>query len=622
VNNTFSNNNKPTNQPNQDKVNTVVLFSNSGDDALSVLRVLGPAKTLGLKVIRGANNGSVQIEHISEGDIVVLQRDFSRDLDLYEKIIKLAHDQTKPVVMDLDDLLLELPENHPDRISNFFTESLLPMLQAIMEVDLVTVATHALQNYLLQYNKNVVVFQNYLNDQLWKIIEPLTNRSSDGHITIGYMGGHSHKPDILMVSPILLKLLHKYSDNIVFKFWGIEPPDELVHFSQVDWCPPKSYTYHDFASYFQTQNADIMIAPLVDNLFNSCKSPIKYLEYSALGVPGVYSKLTPYESVVKHGVDGFLASTPIEWEETLSKLIEDQDLRKRIALNAQRKIHKSWLLSQNAHILKQFYEELAISFPTQAHQLSPYHTLVKSLTRQIFDDNQHKNQQLIDSTNMIGNLHNEIAQINDLGEQKNKQIDQLNKQLVLLNIRVDQLKDQIGYLNDQREQLDNQILKLNTQITHDKQIYISKKLNTNEVKQLEQLYEHIAQLDKIIEHSKEKNIVFNQQISQFMKQIEHLNEQNAILNGQIDQFGRQIDKLKADNVYLYSHIDQINSQKAQLKNQVDQFNKQIEQISEQRAHFEKQLIEREEEVLSYALSTSWQITRPLRNASKKVKKVT
>ena len=225
------------------------------------------------------------------------------------------------------------------------------MLQAIMEVDLVTVATKGLQDYFLQYNRNIIVFQNYLNDQLWKITEPLMNRSSDIPITIGYMGGHSHKPDIEMVSPTLIKLLHKYPDNIVYKFWGIEPPAELVPYSQVDWCPPGSYTYPDFVTYFQTQTADIMIAPLADNLFNSCKSPIKFLEYSALGVPGVYSRITPYEIIVEDGVDGFLASTSLEWEASLSKLIEDQDLRRRIA-NAQEKIRKSWLLSQNAYKLK------------------------------------------------------------------------------------------------------------------------------------------------------------------------------------------------------------------------------------------------------------------------------
>ena len=43
--------------------------------------------------------------------------------------------------------------------------------------------------------------------------------------------------------------------------------------------------YKDFATFFQTQSADIFIAPLVDNIFNQCKSPIKFFEYSALGVP-------------------------------------------------------------------------------------------------------------------------------------------------------------------------------------------------------------------------------------------------------------------------------------------------------------------------------------------------
>ena len=468
MNSTFSED-FTTHKLDQDKVNTVVLFSNSGDDALAVLRVIGPAINSGLKVVRGEDNGIIQFDRILEGDIVVFQRDYSRELDLYEKIIKFAHDHSKPVVLDLDDLLLELPENHPDRISNFFAESMLPILQAIMEVDLVTVTTCPIQDYLLQYNGNIVVFQNYLNDQLWKIVEPVSNRSNDSPITIGYMGGHSHKPDIEMVSPILVKLLHKYPDNIVYKFWGIEPPAELAPYSQVDWCPPRSYTYLDFVTYFQTQTADIMIAPLADNLFNSCKSPIKFLEYSALGVPGVYSRITPYENIVEDGVDGLLASTSLEWEESLSKVIEDQELRRRIALNAQEKIRKSWLLSQNAYKLRQCYENLVISLPGHAHQVPPIHTLIKSLARQTFDVSHFKNQQISDNKKRINALQNENAQNVEQIEQKTEQIDQLVDQNAQLNEQIDQLsiqrEDLLNRINENEEEIVSYVLSTSWQIT-------------------------------------------------------------------------------------------------------------------------------------------------------------
>ena len=373
---------------------TIVFYSNGYKDALAVIRLLGPAKHLGLKVIKGVKKGKCQIDAVRNGDIIIIQRDFCRDLNSYEQILSLAHAQKKPIVFDLDDLVFELPENHPDRISSFYADALLPMLQAIMEVDLVTVSTPSLRDYCLPYNENVVVIPNYLNDSLWNFKEPTNSTPSSEKVTIGYMGGHTHKPDVLMVLSVLEKIVKKYPQKVQFQFWGIEPPTELAPFSHVDWCPPKSSEYADFVSYFQTQTADIMIAPLCDNLFNSSKSPIKYFEYSAIGVPGVYSRVVPYSSMIEEGVDGYLVSSASEWEASLSKLIEDQNLRRKIALNAQQKIKQHWLLSQNAEKQMQIYIDAISNYGEFKHPFPSFYPIEKLLTRQTFNEQQHKTQQI------------------------------------------------------------------------------------------------------------------------------------------------------------------------------------------------------------------------------------
>ena len=75
------------NQHRRGEVNTIILFSNSGDDAMSVLRVQGPARDSGLKVLKGFENDLIHLDQIAEADVVVLQRDFSRDVKTYEEII-------------------------------------------------------------------------------------------------------------------------------------------------------------------------------------------------------------------------------------------------------------------------------------------------------------------------------------------------------------------------------------------------------------------------------------------------------------------------------------------------------------------------------------------------------
>ncbi len=414
--------NEPKNQIGQDNPSTIVFFSNSGEDALAVLRVLGPAKLSGVKVVRGVEDKQVKLDRLVEGNCVVLQRDFPRDLNSYEKIITLAQYAKKPVILDLDDLLFELPENHPDRISHYFTGSLLPILQAIMEVDLLIVPTEALRAYLLAYNKNIIVFPNYLNDDLWRLREPVSNDTDDGIITIGYMGGHAHKPDLESISAVLVRIHQKYQSKIKFHFWGIEPPSELAVMSQVDWCPPKAYNYADFAAYFQTQTADIMIAPLVDNLFNSSKSSIKYLEYSAIGIPGVYSAVVPYIDVIDNGEDGFLARNDDEWERYLSTLIEDKNLRLQIAHNAQNKIRKHWLLSQYANKYKSICDHATIKQNGESNKPSPFHEIVKSIARQVYDEYGESN--LLAMRNTIKSLEGQISQ---LSEERDRVMEKLNE---------------------------------------------------------------------------------------------------------------------------------------------------------------------------------------------------
>ena len=381
------------NSTNDQGLPSLVFYSLSGPDALSFLRVLGPATLAGFKIINGVENGSIRVGAVSEGDIVLLQRDICKYYEQYEQIISLAHAEKKPVVFDLDDLLFDLPENHPDRISGFYIEALLPMLQAIMEADLVTVATETLRLALLPYNRNIEIIPNYLSDNLWRFKEFSPPSDLDDIITIGYMGGKSHQPDLMMVLPALKAINEKYPGRIRFHFWGIEPPEELTVSAQVDWSPPEPYVYQKFVNFFQTQTADIVIAPLDDNLFNACKSPIKFFEYSANGMPGVYSNIKPYSNVISDGMDGFLAASNDEWVESLSHLIDDSELRKKFVSNAQKKIKKTWLLSQNFHKQTQIYQGIYQKRNNLPIKNLVNLTLIRNLSAQYFEAFKNRKEQ-------------------------------------------------------------------------------------------------------------------------------------------------------------------------------------------------------------------------------------
>jgi processive 1,2-diacylglycerol beta-glucosyltransferase len=337
-------------------VNTVVAYSPyRWDHALTVLRLVSPLQWAGLQLIHGNEKSDILPENISLGDAVVIQRDFPNYLEMYTTLVERARLEGKPVIYEIDDLLLELPDEHPDRSIGYYTPGLFSMLRAIIEADLVTTTTPALRAYLEPFNPNIIVLPNCLDEGIWTMSRQAA-KPGDTPVVIGYMGSDTHAPDLETITPVLQRILARYGDRICLRFWGGEPPAGMREQRQVEWIKIEATTYVEFARFFQQQECDIFIAPLKDSLFNRCKSAIKYLEYSALGVPGVYSRITPYEVIVDHADNGFLASTELEWEECLVRLIESLPLRQHMGQHALATVQNHWLISQHAREWTQAYE--------------------------------------------------------------------------------------------------------------------------------------------------------------------------------------------------------------------------------------------------------------------------
>lgn len=317
--------------------------------ACSVLRLIGPGQmpSSGIEVLKGIDweNGPV-LSFPLEADAVVIQRDFPRHTDFYNQVEHWARTEGKAVVYELDDQLLELPSDHPEKA--YFAEARDAMRRAIVSADAVVVSTLWLADYMRALNPNTWVLPNYLNDKLWGLSRVRKPRKT-GRVVIGYMGGRTqtHLSDLALITPVLTRILDTYADRVVLRFWGVHPP-ELSALPNVEFMHDTFPDYGAFARYFSQQDVDIFVAPLRDNLFNRSKSWIKFLEYSALGVCGVYSRIAPYEGIVIHGKNGFLASGAAEWETLLKMLIEDEHLRRSSAEQALDTIQRM-LLSNHAH---------------------------------------------------------------------------------------------------------------------------------------------------------------------------------------------------------------------------------------------------------------------------------
>ncbi len=89
---------------------------------------------------------------------------------------------------------------------------------------------------------------------------------------------------------------------------------------------------------------DIGIMPLVDGSFERGKCGYKLIQYMACGLPVVASPVGVNRQIVEHGVNGFLAETPEQWEQALRTLLADAGLRQRMGQAGRQKVERQYCI--------------------------------------------------------------------------------------------------------------------------------------------------------------------------------------------------------------------------------------------------------------------------------------
>jgi glycosyltransferase involved in cell wall biosynthesis len=108
---------------------------------------------------------------------------------------------------------------------------------------------------------------------------------------------------------------------------------------------------------------DIGIMPLPDSPWERGKSGFKLLQYMAAGCPVVASPVGVDNSIVKPGVNGFLASTEEQWRESLAALSENASLRQRPGSAGWRLVEAEYSASVTAPKVLRILREATVRNP-------------------------------------------------------------------------------------------------------------------------------------------------------------------------------------------------------------------------------------------------------------------
>ena len=106
--------------------------------------------------------------------------------------------------------------------------------------------------------------------------------------------------------------------------------------------PMKSIAWTEQTEVASIAELSIGIMPLVDAPFERGKCGYKLIQYMACGLPVVASPVGINCHIVEHGVNGFLANTPEEWEQALKTLLADAGLRQRMGQAGRLKVEQQY----------------------------------------------------------------------------------------------------------------------------------------------------------------------------------------------------------------------------------------------------------------------------------------
>jgi hypothetical protein len=210
---------------------------------------------------------------------------------------------------------------------------------------LVTVTTDALADRFRQFNPNIAVLPNYIPAAVLAL-----PRRRHEQLTIGYTCGCSHSRDIALIAQAWRDIVDETGCRGHFVGTDFRTVTRPRGFDFTGWEPepPAYYANIDF---------DIGLAPLSDHPFGLGKSPLKALEYAALGIPVIASDHPVYREFVVDGVTGILCRTQDQWRDAMRLLLADAELRESMGAKG-REQAAAWTIEGNWERWARVYCEL------------------------------------------------------------------------------------------------------------------------------------------------------------------------------------------------------------------------------------------------------------------------
>ena len=252
-------------------------------------------------------------------DIVFLQRK-----RFNQPRLGLLRKRAKRIVYDFDDSVMYRNSKAKDPFSSTRRRR---FIQMIKNSDFVIAGNDFLMKEVLPFNPNVEVIPSAIDQERYEL---KTYPVRQEKVRLGWIGDHGSIHYLDKMRPIFERIGARYSHVDLKIVCDTFFDCDRIKVIKKNWSSEEEVA--------DLQSFDIGVMPLMDDPWSWGKCGLKIIQYQGVGVPVVCTPVGVNRDLVEDGANGFYATTPAEWEEKLSLLIENPQLREEMGREGRRRV--------------------------------------------------------------------------------------------------------------------------------------------------------------------------------------------------------------------------------------------------------------------------------------------
>ena len=250
-------------------------------------------------------------------DAVIFQRELISTIPTLERFTK------KPRILDVDDAIwLHRGGWAANSLAN--------------RVDHIVCGNQYLADYFKAFGKPITIIPTGVD------VERFTPSDSIApNKIIGWSGTSGGFKFLYGIEHLLSQVLSKYPDWKL-RIVSDQPPNfKLISGEQIEFI-----RWTEECEVSTIQEMDIGLMPLDDTPWSRGKCSYKMLLYMACGLPVVVSAVGMNREVLDHGFVGFGATTEKDWLNSITRLIDSEELREEAGINGRRVIINQYSIEE------------------------------------------------------------------------------------------------------------------------------------------------------------------------------------------------------------------------------------------------------------------------------------